>query len=59
LFYFNLLILATIICTSVLAKNKYEIIEHVNLKTPRVQAYDASVCAFDNGIDHWCLDHQT
>lgn len=29
------------------------------LKSPRVNAYDESVCLYDDGVNHWCLDHFT
>ena len=43
--------------STVIAKNQYVVKEERQVKTPKVKAYDTTMCLFDNGKDHFCVDN--
>ena len=55
----GVLIFLTTLFASISAKNHYIVEEdHKAMITPKVRAYDASICFFSNGVDSLCFDHQ-
>ena len=55
----GMLLFLTTIISSVTSKNHYTVEEdHKAMITPKVRAYDASICLWSNGVDSICIDHQ-